>query len=144
MPGRGYAYLEVWKDSLALAEQVYRLTEAFPNAERFSLTLQIRRAAVSVASNIAEGHARQSTREFLRFLSIAAGSLAEVHTQFIIANRLQYVGVTETERLLVEIDRLGKMLRRLGQSPHCRTARAAIPADNSPPATTNLQPATSN
>ena len=80
--------LDVWKDAVDLAEKVYRATTAFPGDERFGLTSQIRRAATSVASNIAEGHARNSTREFFQFVAIALGSLAEVETQWEIANRV--------------------------------------------------------
>jgi four helix bundle protein len=80
--------LDVWKDAVDLAEKVYRATTAFPGDERFGLTSQIRRAATSVASNIAEGHARNSTREFLQFVAIALGSLAEVETQWEIASRV--------------------------------------------------------
>ncbi len=80
--------LDVWKDAVDLAEKVYRATTTFPGDERFGLTSQIRRAATSVASNIAEGHARNSTREFFQFVAIALGSLAEVETQWEIANRV--------------------------------------------------------
>ena len=80
--------LDVWKDAVDLAEKVYRATTTFPADERFGLTSQIRRAAASVASNIAEGHARNSTREFLQFVAIALGSLAEVETQWEIASRV--------------------------------------------------------
>jgi four helix bundle protein len=112
----GFRDLKVWQASVALVEAVYRLTREFPADERFGLTQQVRRAAISVPSNIAEGHARRSTGDYLRFLSFAAGSLAEVHTQVLIASRLQYVGISETDRLLREIEDLGKMLTRLKQS----------------------------
>jgi four helix bundle protein len=117
-----FADLKVWHASLALVEAVYRLTTHFPNDEKFSLTQQVRRAAISIPSNIAEGHSRNSTKEFLRYLSIARGSLAEVHTQLLIANRLGYAGITETERLLARIDLLSRMLRRLQQGLHRRDA----------------------
>jgi four helix bundle protein len=85
---RNYRDLRVWSSSIDLALLIYRLTDRFPNREAFGITSQLRRAAVSVASNIAEGNARCSTREFLRFLAIAQGSLAEIDTQVAIAAEL--------------------------------------------------------
>ena len=72
--------LDVWKDAMRLVSQVYRVTQTFPDAERYGLTLQIRRAAISVPSNIAEGAARGTRLELVRFLSIARGSLSELDT----------------------------------------------------------------
>jgi four helix bundle protein len=83
--------LDVWKMGLDLVERVYRITEKFPKEEQFGLTSQLRRAAVSIPSNIAEGAARSSKREYVQYLYISLGSLAEVETQLIIANRLQYL-----------------------------------------------------
>ncbi len=85
---RPHERLEVWADAMALVEQVYRITARFPDAERFGLTSQMRRSAISVPSNIAEGAARRSRVELLRFLAIARGSLAELDTQLQIAVRL--------------------------------------------------------
>jgi four helix bundle protein len=81
----------------------------------FGLTAQMRRAAVSVASNIAEGPARSSTGDFIRFLAIARGSLAELDTQLALANRLGYLGARDTSRLQAEIEMIARMLRRLEQ-----------------------------
>ena len=83
--------LDAWKLSMDLAIDVYRETDKFPNRERFSLSDQMRRATVSVPSNIAEGAARQTRREFTNYLHIAQGSLSELDTQFEIARRLGYV-----------------------------------------------------
>jgi four helix bundle protein len=83
--------LDVWKMGIDLVEKVYRITERFPKEEQFGLTSQLRRAAVSISSNIAEGAARNSKREYAQYLYISLGSLAEVETQLIIANRLQYL-----------------------------------------------------
>jgi four helix bundle protein len=87
---RPHQRLEVWQDAMALVEEIYRFSKAFPAAERYALTSQIRRAAISVPSNLAEGAARRSTPEYLRFLSIARGSLSELDTQIQIAHRLGF------------------------------------------------------
>lgn len=119
---KSYRDLQVWQDAMALIEAVYVLTKDFPSDERFGLTTQLRRASVSVASNIAEGHARSSTRDFLRFIAISAGSLAEVETQLEIAMRLGFAEATRVNALLLTCDRLGKMLRGLSKSLHTRLA----------------------
>ena len=82
--------LDAWKKSIDLVEMIYKLSALFPDEERYGLTSQIRRAAVSVPSNLAEGAARNSKKEFLNFISISLGSLAEVETQVIIARRLNF------------------------------------------------------
>lgn len=86
-----YNDLIVWQKAMDLVEMVYQVSKVFPKEEQYGLTNQLRRAAVSIPSNIAEGHARTSTQEFHRFLSIARGSLAEVETQLLIAQRLGYL-----------------------------------------------------
>ena len=83
--------LDVWNKAMDLAEQLYLLTGRFPKEEQFGLTSQIRRAAVSIASNIAEGAARNSNKEFLQFLYIALGSAAEIETQLLLAKRLKFL-----------------------------------------------------
>lgn len=83
--------LDVWKKSIDLVELIYSLTLSFPETERFGLTSQMRRAAVSISSNIAEGSARKGNKELLQFINIALGSLAELETQYIIAQRLTYI-----------------------------------------------------
>ena len=93
---RPHERLDVWRDAMAHVEVVYRLSGGFPDSERFGLTSRMRRCAISVPSNIAEGAARRSTAEYLRFLSIARGSLPELDTQLQIASRLDY-SVTSPE-----------------------------------------------
>ena len=80
--------LNVWKKGMNLVEKIYEVSDVFPDSERFGLTSQIRRAAISVSSNIAEGAARKSDKELLQFINIALGSLAEIETQYLIAIRL--------------------------------------------------------
>jgi len=110
---RHYRDLLVWQKALTWVELVYAATREWPSDERFGLISQVRRAAVSVPSNIAEGCARRSTPEFLRFLSIARGSLAEVETQLIIAQRLTYLDEAALTRLLEPADEISRMLSGL-------------------------------
>lgn len=120
MAAPGYEQLDVWQRGIALVREIYRLSGAFPADERFGLTAQIRRAAVSVPSNIAEGHARHTTREYIRFVSNAQGSLAEMHTQLHIARELCYVQSDVLDSLFSEIAQLSRMLNTLRRSLHER------------------------
>ena len=86
--------LDVWKKSIELVEDVYRMTKNFPSEEQFGLISQMKRSAISVPSNIAEGAGREGKQEFKRFLSIALGSLSELETQLIIAQRLEFLKET--------------------------------------------------
>lgn len=108
-----YKDLIVWQKAMDLAQEIYRLTKSFPKEELYGLTSQLRRAAVSVPSNIAEGQARQGTAEFLNFLSIAQGSLAEVHTQLLLAQRFQYLQPPDAVRAAALIEEISKMLSSL-------------------------------
>ena len=110
---RHYRDLLVWQKAVDWVETVYAATRAWPQDERFGLTSQIRRAAVSVPSNLAEGCARRSTAEFIRFLSIGRGSLAEVETQIIIATRLGYLDQALQSSLLEAADEISRMLAGL-------------------------------
>ncbi len=111
-----YKDLLVWQQAIDLTVNIYALTSSFPKSELFGLSSQIQRAAVSVPSNIAEGHARDSTKEYLRFISIALGSLAEVETQLVIANKLQFLNNEMMGELLGKTGEIGRMLRGLQKS----------------------------
>ena len=113
---RSYKDLEVWQVSLDLVKAIYQVTGKFPSSERFGLTQQIRRAAVSIPSNIAEGQFRNSPKEFKQFLSIALGSAAELETQLIIAREMDYLSVEESTFLLNILERIMKMLKKLSLS----------------------------
>jgi len=93
--------LDVWKKSMDLVELLYHLSNSFPDFEKFGLTSQVRRAAVSIPSNIAEGAGRKGNKEFIQFLHIALGSLSEVDTQYLIAVRLKYIENNEELELLI-------------------------------------------
>jgi len=93
--------LEIWKKGIELVVKTYQLTMKFPNEEKFGLVNQMRRASVSVVSNIAEGAGRKSTKEYINFLYVSIGSLSELDTQFIIAQKLNYL--TDIDLLLQEI-----------------------------------------
>ncbi len=105
--------LLVWRRAMDLVLATYRLTKGFPADERYSLVQQLRRAAVSVPSNIAEGHGRTHLGDYLRHLSIARGSVMELETQVLIAGRLGYVSKPEEDRLLVLAAQVGRMLSGL-------------------------------
>ena len=113
---RSYKDLEVWELSIELVKEIYRITEKFPPSEIYGLTNQIRRAAVSIPSNIAEGQERNSAKEFRQFLAIALGSVAEIETQLIIAKQIHYLTEAEVEPFMASIDRLRKMTRGLIKS----------------------------
>lgn len=110
---KNFKELEVWQKAVKLATETYKLTDSLPRAERFGLTIQARRAAASVAANIAEGWGRGSTREYIQFLLIARGSLMELETHLIIARQLNYFGPEGLESIQTSIEIVGKMLNRL-------------------------------
>jgi four helix bundle protein len=105
--------LRVWQEAMKFVVEVYRVTGQFPKHEMYGLTQQVRRAAVSVPSNIAEGKGHRSDREFARFLLHARGSLLEMQTQIMIAEELQYLGGEEAQRLLASADAIGRSLNSL-------------------------------
>jgi four helix bundle protein len=101
--------LEVWKKAIEFVTKIYKITETFPEHEKFILISQIRRSAISIPSNIAEGAARISKKEFINFLSIAQGSLSELETQLIISNNLGYLEEKDMH-LLEELDEISRMI----------------------------------
>ncbi len=116
MPGKSYRELIVWQKAMQFVTDVYKLTEKFPREEIYGLTGQIKRAVVSVPSNIAEGQGRDSAKEFIRHLSFSYGSLMEVETQLQIAANLGYLKQVETNRLLEQSAEIGKLLNGLSRS----------------------------
>lgn len=113
MSVQSYRDLEVWKKSIVLIKNCYVLSEQLPKTETYGIASQLRRAAVSIAANIAEGRSRNSTREFLRFLDIAYGSLAETETHLIVAQELGYFPAEPVEKLLMQCAEIGRMLNGL-------------------------------
>jgi four helix bundle protein len=111
-----YRELMVWQQSMQLVKQIYETTRAFPRDEIYGLTSQIRRAAVSVPSNIAEGQGRESRPEFYQFLSKARGSLMEVETQILIAFELGYLGSAKSDELVALTSRTGQLINGLMRS----------------------------
>jgi len=116
MGAKNYADLIVWQKAMNFVEAVYRTSAQFPAEERYGLTSQLRRAAVSVPSNIAEGQGRHSRREFHRFLRVAHGSLREAETQIQIADRLRYVSPTTSGKLMSAAAEVGRLLNGLAKS----------------------------
>jgi four helix bundle protein len=110
-----YKELQIWQKGMVLAKLVYRLTQRFPDGEKFGLVSQMRRAAVSVPSNIAEGQARHGTREFLQFLSHASGSLAELETQVLLSVELGFCTQVDVEQINECLAELQKMLAAIRQ-----------------------------
>ena len=116
MAVRNYSELIAWQKAMDLVQEIYRATKQFPKEELYGLTSQIRRAAVSVPSNIAEGQGRKFLKEFLHHLSIAYGSLREVETQVLIAGRLLYLDQQEVNRLMESSAEVGRLINGLTQS----------------------------
>ncbi len=110
---KSFRDLIIWQRGINLVKDVYKETGNFPKEELYGLTNQIRRSAISIPSNIAEGHIRQHRAEFRQFLNIALGSLAELETQIIIARELNYISNEKSESLIDQMRSLGKMIRGL-------------------------------
>ncbi|MBE9110111.1 four helix bundle protein [Nodosilinea sp. LEGE 07298] len=110
---QNYRELRVWNEGITLVEMCYRLTKAFPKEEIYGMTSQIRRAAVSVPANIAEGYGRENRGEYIQFLKIAQGSLKELETHLIISERVQLATPQAIAPIMTQCETVGKMLRSL-------------------------------
>jgi four helix bundle protein len=113
---RSYRDLDVWKLSIELVKEIYQVTAKFPPTEIYGLTNQLRRAAISIPSNIAEGQGRNSFKEFKQFLAIALGSLAELETQLIISHEIGYLTLDDYGKLSAALDTIRKMIKALANS----------------------------
>lgn len=111
---RPHQKLEAWSKAIELVTDIYRSSEGFPKEERYGLTGQIRRAAVSIPANLAEGAGRRSQKEFAYFLSNSQGSASELETELIIANRLGYLDEATFARLMQQLERIRKISNRTG------------------------------
>jgi four helix bundle protein len=108
-----YRDLRIWQDAMALAELCYRLTRTFPREETFGFSAQIRRSAASIPANVAEGHGRENTQSFIQYLRIAQGSLKELETHLLLAERVGLIGKDAIEAPIRRCEALGKMIRLL-------------------------------
>ncbi|MGQ9920938.1 MAG: four helix bundle protein [Desulfobacca sp.] len=125
-PVRSFRDLIAWQKAMSLVTEIYRLTRNFPAEEMFGLVSQMRRAAVSIPSNIAEGHARASSGDFRQFLGHARGSLAELETQVQIARNLNYLTETQTNALSESATEVGKVLNGLLAALKNSSPRASL------------------
>lgn len=116
MAGKNYRDLVVWQEAMDLVTLVYRVTACFPKDETYGLRSQMRKAAVSIPSNIAEGQGRRTKREFRNFLAIAHGSLRELETQILIGQRLNYLDEQQTDEVLALAERIGRRTNALYNS----------------------------
>ena len=113
---KSYKELDVWQQGVLLVEQIYRLTRSFPKEETYGLVSQLRRAAISIPSNIAEGAGRGSRKEYAQFAAIAHGSCCEIETQIILCDRLGLVPHGECEKIARTLAGIGRMLKALSKS----------------------------
>jgi len=127
---RGYRDLEVWQLGMRLVESIFQLTRGLPDEQKFALISQMQRAAISVPSNIAEGHAKRSGGDYQRHLRIAAGSIAELETQLELCVRLQFLQREQVREAWSLLQRVAKMLARLIQRLTTPPSRRSAPTPN--------------
>jgi four helix bundle protein len=124
MATSNYRQLQVWQNGMELVRQIYKLTRTFPREEAFGLSSQLQRAAVSIPANIAEGHTRGTTKEFVRYVVIAHGSLAELETLLAVAEDLHYIDAATIAGLAQLCDSTGRMLGGLRRKLASRVTAA--------------------
>ena len=124
--GGDFTDLRVWQRAMDLGERIYRLTWTFPRSETYGLSGQLQRAVLAVPSNIAEGRTRNSLKDYLRFVSIARGSLAEVQTQILFAVRVEYLTRQQSEPLLAEIRDLTRQLNALRNALEAKLSKEHV------------------
>jgi four helix bundle protein len=112
-----------WQLGMDLAERVYLLTDSFPKSETYGMTSQIRRSAVSIPSNLAEGHGRTSSKEFLQFIAVAYGSICELETQLLLSHRLKYINSNDSDIVLQLLTETSKTIRALQKAIKERIAK---------------------
>ncbi len=117
---KNFKELKVWQKAYQLCLDIYRVSKNFPNEEKFGLTSQIRRAAVSIPSNISEGYGRRTTPDYIRSLYIAYGSNCELETQTLLSGDLSYIDVERKDVLLEKISEVERMLKALIKSLECK------------------------
>lgn len=127
---QSYRDLRVWQHARILVKEVYGAAKVLPKEEMFGLISQIKRAVISIPSNIAEGSSRRTTKEFIRYINIATGSLAELETQLLLAQDLEYLAAENVESLLQRTDDIGRMLQGLHDSLLQKTTRLATRDSN--------------
>lgn len=124
---KGYRDLIVWQKSVDFVRQIYQLTSRFPEDEKFGLSLQLRRAAISIPSNIAEGQSRKSRKEFVRFLLMARGSVSEIDTQLFISQSLNYINSSDSVSAVQNTQEIGKMINGLIRSLQSESSEPKSP-----------------
>ena len=111
-----YLELKIWQRSRELVKSIYQLTESFPGSQKYGLTNQMQRAAISIPSNIAEGAGRNSSKDFMRFLDIANGSAFELETQLFLCSDLGYTKISQVENIISELKEIQKMIFKFRES----------------------------
>jgi len=127
--------LRVWDEAMVLSEMIYEVTKSFPGEERYGLVAQMRRAAVSIPSCIAEGNGRGSTKDYLRFLAMAKGSLAELQTQLLLARRLGFLDCSPSSKVFGQLDSVSLLLQSLRKALSAKLRRdihSPFPIPHSP------------
>jgi four helix bundle protein len=117
---KSYRDLEIWQKAMDLVVEIYKLTQNLPRHETYGMISQMQRAAVSIPANVAEGKGRQSLKEFIQFLSIANGSLTELETYIMVAERLRYITTEQRNLLLNRTDEIARMISGLQKSLHTK------------------------